>query len=257
VLPGAGFGAPGVPGAYGAARPYYGTYYASNAALVAQRNAVIAASYAYPAYTPAMYADYPNAWQPTNMTDPSLYANPGYGAVAGQVGLAEQPVPYDYGGNVVAQPDAVYVNGETAGTPQEYANEAGQIAAAGEPQPDPNTQWQPLGVFAMIVDPEAQPNDFFQLAVSDKGAIRGNYHNLQTKEATPVAGSVDRESQRVAWTIGGDKTPVYEAGIANLVKDQTTMLVHAPDGQQLQYTLVRLPDPGADGAEGAAPPVQP
>ncbi|AMV39855.1 hypothetical protein [Planctomyces sp. SH-PL62] len=256
LLPGAGFGAAGVP----AARGYgsgYGTYYASNAALAAQRNTVLAASYAYPVYTPNMYAAYPQAWQPTNLGNSSLYANPGYNAVAGQMDLAAQPASYDYGGNVVAQPQAVYVNGESAGTPQEYADQASQIASAGGAEPDANASWQPIGVFAMVEGDQTQPNDFFQLAINNQGVIRGNYHNLKTNEATPLAGSVDRESQRVAWTIGGDKTPVYEVGLANLTKEQTTMLVHAPDGQQRQFTLVRIPDPGPEGGNVAPPASQP
>src|SRR5262249_30492326 len=197
-------------------------------------------------------------WQPTNLTTNSLYATPGYGALAGQLGMAAQPAPYDYGGNVVAQPNAVYVNGDPAGTPQEYADQAGRIATAGGAQPDPNAQWQPLGVFAMVQDPQAQPSDLFQLAVNSQGVIGGNSHNVQTSEPPPLAGSVDRQSQRAAWTIGGDQKPVYEAGIANLTSDQTTMLVHTPDGQQRQFTLVRLPEPTQAVGPGSAPaPAQP
>jgi hypothetical protein len=258
VRPGAGAGAPGAPGADYAARPY-GTYYAGNTALVAQRNAVVAGAHAYPSYNPAMYAGYAGAWQPTNLMSPSLYANPGYGAVSGMMGMPAQPVPYDYGGNVVAQPNAVYVNGDPAGTPQQYAAQAGQIAAAGTAQPDPNDQWLPLGVFAMAEAGQTQPNDLFQLAINKQGVIRGNYHNVQTNETTPLAGSVDRNTQRAAWTIGGDKLPVYEAGIANLTTDQTTMLMHTPDGQQRQYTLVRLPEPEQGGLGGSSTraPAQP
>ena len=253
VRPGAGAGPAGVPGAYGAARPY-GTYYAGDTALMAQRNAVVVGANAYPAYNPAMYAGYPGAWQPTNLTSPSLYANPGYGALANQIGMAAQPAPYDYGGNVVAQPDAVYVNGDPAGSPREYADEAGQIAAAGGAQSDPDARWQPLGVFAMSEADQAQPNDLFQLAVNSKGVIRGNYHDIQTNETTPLAGSVDPQSQRAAWTIGGDQTPIYEAGIANLTRDQTTMLVHTPDGQQRQFGLIRLPEPGPGGPNDTTAP---
>src|SRR5262249_28154925 len=93
---------PAAAGAYAganAANNRYGTYYAGEAALSAQRNAVVAGP-SYPAYNAGMYSGYPNAWQPTNMTNPSLYANPGYGAVAGQVGAGQQPAPYDYGSNV-------------------------------------------------------------------------------------------------------------------------------------------------------------
>jgi len=53
-----------------------------------------------------MYAGYPGSWAPGNMASASLYNNPGYGATAGQLGLNAQPAAYDYGSNVVVQPDA-------------------------------------------------------------------------------------------------------------------------------------------------------
>jgi hypothetical protein len=258
VLPGAGFGRPGAPGdrGYGDARGYgYGTHYDGDAALYAQRNTFVGAGAAYPAYSAGMYSAYPGAWAPTNMTSPSLYTNPGYGAVAGQLGMAQQPAPYDYGGNVVAQPNAVYVNGDNVGTPQQYADQASAVAASGNAQPDPNTQWQPLGVFAMVEPGQTSSDDIFQLAVSPQGILRGNYHYVKDNSVTPLAGAVDAKTQRAAWTIGGDKTPVYEAGIANLTRDQTTMLLHTPDGQQRQFTLMRLPEPSQTaGASNASAP---
>ena len=251
VLPGAGAGRPGVPGDRNLATA--GTYHVGNNAMVAQRDAVVGRAYAYPNYSAAMYAGYPGAWVPRNVMGSSLYANPGYGALAAMLGMAARPNAYDYGGNVVVQPQAVYVNGDQAGTPEQYADQASQIAAAGADEPGADARWQPLGVFAMVEPDQAEPNDLFQLAVSDQGTIRGNYQNVGTGETIPVAGSVDPQSQRAAWTIGGDTTPVYEAGIANLATDQATMLVHAPDGQQSQFNLVRLPEPPAGGQPATRP----
>jgi hypothetical protein len=59
---------------------------------------------------------------------------------------------------------------------------------------------------------------------------------------------VDKQSQRAAWTIGDRKMPIYEAGIANLTKDETTMLVHFSDDRTQQFSLVRLEQP-KEGAE--------
>jgi hypothetical protein len=73
---------------------------------------------------------------------------------------------------------------------------------------------------------------------------------------SPIAGAVDPKTQRAAWTVGGDKTPVFEAGIANLTGDQTTMLVHTADGRQHQFSLMRLQEQSQSGRPGnrAAPP---
>lgn len=50
-------------------------------------------------------------------------------------------------------------------------------------------------------------------------------------------------NQRAAWTVGERKTPVYEAGIANLTKNETTMLVHYDKDRSQQYTLIRVEEP--------------
>jgi hypothetical protein len=205
-----------------------------------------------------MYGGYPNAWPPTNMTNPSLYANPGYGAVAQQMGMSQQPASYDYGSNVVTQPNGVYVNGDNVGTPQQYSDQASQIASLG-PQPDPNTQWQPLGVFAMVPGDQTNPVATIQLAVSPQGTLRGNFHNTSNDSVAAISGAVDPKSQRAAWTVGGEKSPVFEAGIANLTQDHTTMLVHVGEGQVQQFSLVRLPEPqqqpaGPGNAPGPARP---
>ncbi|MBX9791944.1 MAG: hypothetical protein K2Y37_23725 [Pirellulales bacterium] len=238
-------------GAYGADRRY-GTYYNSAAALDTQAAAFRAADYRR--YDTAALAAYSTAWRPTNVVSDSLYTHPGYGGLARGLGLAAQPVPYDYGGNVVAQSDAMYVNGDAAGTPQEYADQATQFAAAGQAAtPADDAKWLPLGVFAICSGDETSSNDIFQLAVNQQGIIRGNYHNVQTDDMEPLNGSVDKKSQRAAWTIGSDQSPVYEAGIANLTKDATPILVHTADGQSTQMTLIRLEEPPADAAAGAAP----
>jgi hypothetical protein len=243
VRPGAGAGAAGVPAAENAAHAY-GTHYTSEAALASQGAAYRDAAVDHRPYTPATFNEYPKAWPPTNVIGTSLYTHPGYGNLATGLGLAAQPVPYDYGSNVVFQTNTVYVNGDAVGAPQEYANQARQIASAGRSaQPAQDTKWLPLGVFAVAEGDQTQSDDIFQLAVDQQGIIRGNYHNKATDQMETISGSVDTKTQRAAWTIGSDETPVYEAGVANLTKDQTTILVHTGDGQSRQVSLIRLPQP--------------
>ena len=116
--------------------------------------------------------------------------------------------------------------------------------ATGDAQPPPNTPWQPLGVFAMVDRDQTSSDDAFQLAVNPQGLLRGNYHNLKDNTVTPLSGSVDPKTQRAAWTIGGDQTPVYEVGIANLTKDEAPMLLHqGGDSPPRQFGLIRLQQP--------------
>jgi hypothetical protein len=252
VLPGAGAGLPGV--GVGGAYAHAGTYYGGWGNYAGLEGAYAGLGSYYPSYGASWYAGYPYAWPASNMMSGSVYANPGYGATASQVGLAGQPTAYDYGSNVVVQPDAVYINGDSVGTPQQYADQASQIAAAGRSaQPDQATRWLPLGVFAVVEGNATNSDDVFQLAVSPDGVIRGNYNNVKTKQVDKITGQVDKASQRAAWTIGNDKLPVYEAGIANLTKNSTPMLVELAGGQTHQMTLVRLPEPSQASGAGDRP----
>jgi hypothetical protein len=129
----------------------------------------------------------------------------------------------------------VYVNGESAGT----IADAGQQA-----KPSEDEKQQSLGVFAMAQGEKTTAYNLFPLAINRDGVLRGNYYNTVTDSAEPVAGSVDRTTQRAAWSVGGRKSPVFEAGIANLTKDKTTMLVHfGQDKKSQQMTLVRIEEP--------------
>lgn len=245
-----GYGAgmrPGVPGygGYGAgvaAAGAYGTRYMSSAALADQAVAVRSAQYA--TYNAAMFANRSTAWTAANFTNASLYTHPGYANLAVGLKMDAQPVPYDYGGNVVVQGDSVYVNGDTTGTTQEYADQSSQLAAAGRTvEPAENSKWLPLGVFALVEGDATNSDDVFQITVNPQGIIRGNYHQVSSDQVVKIVGSVDTKTQRASWTIGDDETPVYDAGIANLTKDATPILIHLKDGQTRQMNLVRLEQP--------------
>jgi len=119
-----------------------------------------------------------------------------------------------------------------------------QLPCGAAQPPDADDKWMPLGVFALVEGTEITSDDVFQLAVNPQGIIRGNYHNVKADVMDPISGSIDKKTQRAAWTIGKDKTPVYEAGVVNLTKDVAPLLVHTDNGDN-QVSLVRLPQPAA------------
>ena len=92
----------------------------------------------------------------------------------------------------------------------------------------------------MIQGEQVNGNDLFQLAVNKAGVIRGNYYNALSDTTLPVYGSVDKKTQRAAWTVGDRKEPIFEAGIANLTRPETTMLVHFGKERTQQWNLVRI-----------------
>jgi hypothetical protein len=167
-----------------------------------------------------------------------------WGALAPFVGVDATPVVYDYGSTSVINNNAVYVDGEPAGSAEDYATQAATIADTGrQAKPADSDEWEPLGVFGLIQPDDKIAQRVFQLAVNRNGVIRGNYYDSIADTNTPVYGSVDRKTQRAAWSIGEKKDIVFEAGLNNLTQTETTALVHYGKERTQQMMLVRLEQP--------------
>jgi hypothetical protein len=90
---------------------------------------------------------------------------------------------------------------------------------------------------------EKQPTMFIDLAVRKDGVIGGVYFNESTGAMYPLAGSVDKQTQRAAWWNTEKKEVVMETGLYNLTHDEATALVHLPGGATQTRTLVRVAAP--------------
>jgi hypothetical protein len=193
------------------------------------------------------WGQYPGAWRAAAWTTAAaVYGTANWATCANYCGYPPEPVYYDYGSNVVYEGDTVYVNGDSFATPQHYMEQAVVIADTGKQAPaTEQEEWLSLGVFAMVQGEQANGNDLFQLAVNKSGTIRGNYYNALANTSLPVYGSVEKKTQRAAWTVGDRKEPIYEAGFANLTRSETTMLVHFGKDRTQQWTLVRVDQPMA------------
>jgi len=218
----------------------------------------------YGIYGPYWWHDCPGCWHPhgwgpwrawtwATWTDMGLWF-----ALA-----ATQPVYYDYGTNVVYDNNNVYVNNQDVGTAEQYYQSAQQMAEAGaQATPADDTQWMPLGVFALVQPDQTTANLTLQLAVDKQGVLRGNYTDLVTKKTLPVHGEVNEKTQRVAWTVGDNKSTVFETGLYNLTKDEAPALVHFGKDRTQQWLLVRLnkddkPETGDAGEDSTAPSTGP
>jgi hypothetical protein len=202
-------------------------------------------NYGYGAFNGGWWGRYPGAWRAAGWaTAGAVFGAAIWGACSSYCGYPAEPAYYDYGSNVVYEGDTVYVNGDSVGTQQEFAQQAIVIADTGkQAEASKEEEWLALGVFAMVQGQQVNGNDLFQLAVNKAGTIRGNYYNVLSDTTLPVYGSVDQKSQRAAWTVGDRKEPIYEAGVANLTKAETTMLVHFGQDRTQQWTLVRVEQP--------------
>jgi hypothetical protein len=178
-----------------------------------------------------------------------------WGDLAGWGGYGTAPVAYNYGSTVCYEDDGVYVQGERVGSAEEYAQQASDLAGQGAAAtPAEDDQWRPLGVYALARAEETTPSTFMSLAIDKEGLLRGTYYDAVSDTTTNMAGKVDKKTQKAAWTIGDKKTPVYEAGLSNLTKQQTTILVHRDGGKVEQMLLVRVDDKAAGGAAAASKP---
>jgi hypothetical protein len=151
------------------------------------------------------------------------------------------PIYYDYGNNITYEGDTVYVNGESAGTSQEYYEQASELAQTGAQAEAPDDgEWMPLGVFALTKTGATESVVTIELAVNKEGVIRGNYTDTKTDKTQLIQGAVDKETQRVAFTVGDNPSNLIETGIYNLTKDEAPALVHVGSEKTQQWLLVRL-----------------
>ncbi len=229
-----------------------GTYYRSAAVIRGQGVNVRQAVARYPCFRPGWYTQHPGAWFAAGWVASTAWRAATWDTCATYCSLnIDAPIYYDYGDNVVYQDDGVYFDGNLAYTTEQYAQRAADLAEAGrKAQATKDEQWLPLGVFAMVHGDDQTSNHIFQLAVNKQGIIRGNYYDAVTDTTNEVYGSVNQKTQRAAWTVGDRKTPVYEAGMANLTQDETTMVVHYGTERSQQFTLIRIEVPETE----AAPP---
>ncbi len=181
------------------------------------------------------------------------------------------PYYYDYGSTVYYYDNVVYANNQPLCTADEYYDQAAALAysyreafpeetaeAVPAEEATPETEWMPLGVFALVTnDQEKDPVMMLQLAVNKQGLISGTYYNSSTDTTLPVEGAVDRETQRAAWTIGEKKSTILEAGIFNLTQDETPVLVHFGKEKTQTWLMVRLDTPESDKSTPPNPAAMP
>ncbi len=164
-----------------------------------------------------------------------------WAAMSSYGGYGSEPTYYDYGTTTVYQGDTVYVNGDATATSAEYATQATAIADAPPPaSPPKDDEFMTLGVFGMVQGDATVADQVVQLKVNQQGVIQGEYYNATTDSTEKITGSVDQKTQRAAWRVGDNQKVVYEAGIANLTKPETTMLIHYGSEKTQQWTLVRI-----------------
>ena len=146
------------------------------------------------------------------------------------------------------QDETVYYGDQPVASAEQYYDQAEQLADSG--QTAENEEWLPLGVFAVITEPaQTQTDKVIQLAVNKEGDLRGNLNDFLADKVTPLVGTVDKKTQRVAVKMEGNDSVVMETGLYNLTNDEVPVLVHFSADRQEGRTLIRLKQPEEQGQQ--------
>lgn len=183
-------------------------------------------------------------------------------------GVEPEPAYSDYGSSIVFEGDTVYVNNEPvpaaqySGPAVELASTVPQPPAPLPPEAEPSAQpesaqakadWMPLGVFALVQEKKGDPVMFFQISINRDGVLSGAYSAALTGDQRPVAGKVDKATQRAAWRIGESTDAIFESSLGNLTLEVSPVAVHFGKSLTQTWLLVRLPEPGPAAQKQALP----
>ena len=226
----------------------HGTSYWSGGYMSAQGAGVRSSFGSYGSFQPAWYTAHPGSWAAAGWAAGAAWAAPTYAALSGTLGVnAAAPADYDYGSTVYIYDDNVYLSASDTSVPAaQFARQATAIADKGQTTSAPPTdEWKPLGIYSLVQGTEQTSNNVFQLAVNAAGIVRGNYYDGVMDSNAEVYGSVDKATQRAAWSIGKNKDRIFEAGIYNLTQPQCSCLLHLGTDKTTQMMLVRIEKPAA------------
>jgi uncharacterized protein (TIGR03000 family) len=229
------------------------------AVLAARAAAVRNGFYRYGVFGPAWWGANVGAWRPYGWAPARYWVWPTWPVLNTWLGWSAPPIGYDYGANIVYQGDQVYIANQPGPSAEVYYQQASDLAQSVPVAPTSNAKgddWQPLGVFSLVQGTESDPSAVFQLAINKEGVIAGNYHNPLTNTTLPVRGAVDKKTQRASWTVGEEKTTVYDTGLVNLTKEESPVLIHFGKDRTQQWLLVHVKEADAKTQEAstAAPP---
>ncbi len=155
-----------------------------------------------------------------------------------------RPIYYYYGSDGMvyysATEDFAYLT--PVSSREQFVAEAARIANTQRPLPRSQSDWLPLGMFALASDDEssAMPKRYISLAISKQGAVTGAYFDVANNEMLEIQGGIDPQNQRAAWKFVGRDWPIMESGLYNLTKEESTLLIHTSPRRTDTQLIIRL-----------------
>ena len=96
---------------------------------------------------------------------------------------------------------------------------------------------------------------FFQISVNREGVVSGAFTSTITDDQRPIAGRIDKVSQRMAWRIGENTETIFVTSLANLTKDVSPVAIHFGTTRTQTWLLVRMPEPPPAGQPAKIPTI--
>ena len=112
----------------------------------------------------------------------------------------------------------------------------------------PDLEWMPLGVYATGPKDAAQAHVYQQLAVSKQGELKGNYYDSITNTTQPVSGSIDRETRKASWKVGGKGGATFETTLDALMKTPSDVTMKSGSATH-EWELVQVQKPDDKAAK--------
>jgi hypothetical protein len=203
-------------------------------------------------FTPAWYANHPNAWGYGNVNN--YWAGAPFGATAAWLGYSATAAANPelsnnntavYTGDANPDFDDQTAQGTEPATGEFFspAAQAAALAASGQTELPSNADFLPLGVYSLAQPNQQEASAMLQLAVSKEGVVRGSYYDVLSGQEHAIAGSIDKNTRRVAWSVAPNNKVFFETSLENLTKESGPVAVHFENGESRQWTLARYGSP--------------
>ena len=196
-------------------------------------------------FTPAWYSEHPDACQYTH-PHADLWAVAGVAGLTNWLGYpATATTTTAATSTTVAAASATTTAAGTEAAATATSTDDNASSAAALP---PDLEWMPLGVYATGPKDAAQAHVYQQLAVSKQGELKGNYYDSITNTTQPVSGSIDRETRKASWKVGGKGGATFETTLDALMKTPSDVTMKSGSATH-EWELVQVQKPDDKAAK--------
>jgi len=198
-------------------------------------------------FTPAWYSEHPDAWQYTH-PHADLWAVAGVAGLTNWLGYPATATTTTAATSttVAAASATTTTTGTEAAAAATATSTDGNASSAAALPPD--LEWMPLGVYATGPKDAAQAHVYQQLAVSKQGELKGNYYDSITNTTQPVSGSIDRETRKARWKVGGKGGATFETTLDALMKTPSDVTMKSGSATH-EWELVQVQKPDDKAAK--------